>query len=112
MRSCGEDIQEAVERGQEYSRERKSAGAPWDNKTADAIVRNPEIIGEAAGRLPPDFRDKHPAVEWAKITGLRHRIVHDYFGVDLDIIRRIVANDLPPFKAALEQIQNEFQGLD
>jgi uncharacterized protein with HEPN domain len=64
---------------------------------ADAVVRNLEIIGEAANRLPMEFTDKHPEIEWRKIIGLRHRIVHDYFGVDLDIIWTITRQDLPDF---------------
>ena len=64
---------------------------------ADAVVRNLEIIGEAANRLPKEFTDKHPEIEWRKVIGLRHRIVHDYFGVDLDIIWAITRQDLPDF---------------
>lgn len=66
-----------------------------DSKTADAVVRNLEIIGEAARRLPDDFKIEHTEIEWVKIVGLRHRIVHEYFGVDLDIVWQILKNDLP-----------------
>jgi uncharacterized protein with HEPN domain len=64
---------------------------------ADAVVRNLEIIGEAANRLPKEFTYKHPEIKLRKIIGLRHRIVHDYFGVDLDIIWAITRQDLPAF---------------
>jgi uncharacterized protein with HEPN domain len=57
-----------------------------DEKTTDAVVRNLEIIGEAAGHLPEDFTNQHSEIEWVKIVGLRNRIVHEYFGVDLQII--------------------------
>jgi uncharacterized protein with HEPN domain len=57
-----------------------------DEKTSDAVVRNLEIIGEAADRLPKDFIDLNSQIEWFKIVGLRNRIVHEYFGVDLKII--------------------------
>lgn len=49
-----------------------------DSKTIDAVIRNFEIIGEAANRLPEDFKDDHPEVEWHRIRGFRNRIVHDY----------------------------------
>ncbi len=57
-----------------------------DEKTVDAVVRNLEIIGEAANRLPEEFRDAHREIEWQKAIGLRNRIVHEYFGVDLQIV--------------------------
>jgi uncharacterized protein with HEPN domain len=57
-----------------------------DSKTIDAVVRNFEIIGEAANRLPDDIKDSSPNINWHKIRGLRNRIVHNYFGIDYDII--------------------------
>lgn len=75
-----------------------------DQKTVDAVVRNLEIIGEAANRLPDDFKEKYSEIEWYKIVGLRHRIVHDYFGIDLEIIWQILQKDLPAFRDALSQI--------
>ena len=73
---------------------------------ADAVVRNLEIIGEAANRLPAEFTDKHSGIEWRKIIGLRHRIVHDYFGVDLDIIWSIIRRDLPDFVSKIVTLEN------
>lgn len=80
-----------------------------DGKTTDAVLRNLEIIGEAAGRLPEDFTDRHSEIEWFKIIGLRNRIVHQYFGIDLQIIWQILKKDLPAFKASLKNIRS---GLD
>jgi uncharacterized protein with HEPN domain len=60
-----------------------------DNKTVDAVVRNFEIIGEAANRLPEDFKDKYPDIDWRRIRGFRNRIVHDYFGIDYTIVWQI-----------------------
>lgn len=57
-----------------------------DEKTVDAVIRNFEIIGEAANRLSEEFKDQHPDVDWHKIRGFRNRIVHDYAGVDLGIV--------------------------
>ncbi|RYZ86119.1 MAG: DUF86 domain-containing protein [Proteobacteria bacterium] len=60
-----------------------------DGKTVDAVVRNFEIIGEAAGRLPDEFKDAHPDIDWHRLRGFRNRIVHHYFGIDLGIIWQI-----------------------
>jgi uncharacterized protein with HEPN domain len=61
-----------------------------DDKTIDAVVRNFEIIGEAANRIDPDFRDGNTAIEWKRIRGFRNRIVHDYFGIDYEIVWSII----------------------
>lgn len=60
-----------------------------DSKTIDAVVRNFEIIGEAANRLPEGFKEQHPGIDWYRIIGFRNRIVHDYFGIDLEIVWQI-----------------------
>ena len=75
-----------------------------DEKTIDAVVRNLEVIGEAARQIPDAFAASHPDVPWRIITGLRNRIVHDYFGLDLEIIWHILRNDLPPLQATLEKL--------
>jgi len=61
-----------------------------DDRTKDAVVRNFEIIGEAANRVEPDFRDSNPEIEWNRIRGLRNRIIHEYFGIDFEIVWQII----------------------
>jgi uncharacterized protein with HEPN domain len=58
-----------------------------------------KIIGEAANRLPQNFKTQHSGIEWPKIIGLRHRIVHDYFNIDVEIVWQIIQEDLPAFKS-------------
>ena len=60
-----------------------------DSKTIDAVIRNFEIIGEAANRLPEEFKDKYPEIDWHRMRGFRNRIVHDYFGIDYNIVWQI-----------------------
>ncbi len=60
-----------------------------DSKTIDAVVRNFEIIGEAANKIPEEFKDNNPTIDWYRIRGFRNRIVHDYFGIDYNIIWNI-----------------------
>lgn len=57
-----------------------------DDKTIDDVVRNFEIIGEAANRIDPDYRSLNPEIEWNRMRGFRNRIVHDYFGIDYEIV--------------------------
>jgi uncharacterized protein with HEPN domain len=68
------------------------------------VVRNLEIIGEAVRWLPEEFKARHSAVPWSLIAGLRNRIVHDYFGLDLEIIWRVIEESLPGFKQQLSAI--------
>lgn len=68
-----------------------------DGKTIDAVIRNFEIIGEAASRLPEDIRDRYPGIDWTRIRGFRNRIVHDYIGIDYRIVWLIKETFLPQF---------------
>ena len=72
-----------------------------DEKTVDAVVRNLGVIGEAARRLPQAFVDRHPEIPWRRIVGLRNRIVHDYFNVDLDLVWETIRGELPALESEL-----------
>jgi uncharacterized protein with HEPN domain len=75
-----------------------------DEKTIDAVVRNLEIIGEAVRRLPEEFKQRQTGIPWGQIAGLRNRIVHDYFGLDLEIIWQVLQTSLREFKQQLDAI--------
>ena len=76
-----------------------------DSKTADVVIRNFEIIGEAAKRLPEDFKEKHADIDWHRIRGFRNRIVHDYFGIDFSIVWQIKENFLPELLKKLNSLE-------
>ncbi|MBI2833385.1 MAG: DUF86 domain-containing protein [Acidobacteria bacterium] len=69
-----------------------------------ALTHLIQVIGEAARHVPREFCDEHPEVPWADIIGMRHKVVHDYLGVDEDIVWQVVTVDLPKLAAALERI--------
>lgn len=75
-----------------------------DERTVDAVIRNLEIIGEAAKNIPLELRDKYSDIPWRRIVGLRNVVIHDYFGVDLEIIWEIITKDLPGLKEKVRNI--------
>jgi uncharacterized protein with HEPN domain len=76
-----------------------------DDKTVDAVIRNFEIIGEAAGNLPEEFRSKHADIDWRRIKGFRNRIVHEYFGIDYEIVWKIKETFLHEMLQKLSEIK-------
>jgi uncharacterized protein with HEPN domain len=101
------DIRQSIDRIEQYIKNLSFDAFSDDQKSVDAVVRNLEIIGEAANRLPDEFKEKYSEIEWHKVVGLRHRIVHEYFGIDLEIIWQILKKDLPELKSKIMQIMSE-----
>jgi uncharacterized protein with HEPN domain len=85
-----EDMLEAASKIKRYTSGLSYDQFTEDEKTIDAVIRNFEIIGEAANRIDPDFRLENSQIEWSRIRGFRNRIVHDYFGIDHDIVWTII----------------------
>ncbi len=73
--------------------------------TYDATLRNLELIGEAATRIPEDVREENPDIPWRMIIATRNRLVHAYLGIDDDIIWSIIRGDIPPLLAALKNLK-------
>ena len=69
-----------------------------------AFVRSLEIMGEAVKQLSDSFRDSYPEVEWRKIAGMRDRLIHNYFGVDYEIVWDAVITEVPRLNAKLKEI--------
>ena len=63
--------------------------------TQDAVIRRLEIIGEAVKNITPEFRYEYPEIPWRRIAGMRDVLIHEYFGVDLDLTWKVVTSDLP-----------------
>ena len=79
-----------------------------DEKTYDAVLRNLELIGEAATRIPESVRDNFPEVPWRMIIATRNRLIHAYLGIDNDIIWSIIVDDVPALLSSLERIRENF----
>jgi uncharacterized protein with HEPN domain len=90
-----EDIRQAISKIQNYTAGLTRDAFDQDDKTIDAVIRNLQIIGEAAKVIPESVRAAYPNVEWKKIAGLRDILAHQYFEVDLDIIWDVLQSKLP-----------------
>ncbi|MGQ0816112.1 MAG: HepT-like ribonuclease domain-containing protein [Gemmatimonadota bacterium] len=78
----------------------------------DALIRELEILGEAAGRVSVDLIRAHPEIPWREVTGMRHKLVHDYFFVDLDIVWQTASVDIPEIAPMLKSIAAEVSGAE
>jgi uncharacterized protein with HEPN domain len=101
------DIREALHRSMAYVAEMAYESFVMDTKTQDAVIRNLEILGEATKNLSEELRAKYPSVPWRSMAGARDRLVHHYFGTNLDIIWQIVTRELPQIASQLETIDDE-----
>lgn len=97
-----QDIKDAIRRIEDYTRDLSFDDFCSDQKTIDAVIRNLEIIGEAANRLPENDRATYPSVPWEEMVGMRNKIIHEYFGVDLEILWATVKEDIPNLKEKIE----------
>jgi len=89
-----DDILQAVTFIREYVKDMDYKAFEADRKTQDAVIRNLEIIGEAARTVPDEVRNKTAEIEWYKIIALRNILIHEYFGVNLKIIWDVIQNKL------------------
>ena len=80
-----------------------------DDRTVFAVVRALEIIGEAAKNIPDDIRKNYPLIPWKDMTGMRDKVVHEYFGVKLNIVWIAVKEEIPPLKPIFEKILRDLE---
>jgi len=99
-----EDMQTACEKVIRYVKDLEQTQFLKDEKTYDAVVRNLTIIGEAVKNVPKAIREFHPNIEWRKVAGFRDIAVHEYFGIDEDILWDIIQNEIPYLLSQLNQI--------
>lgn len=104
-----EDILEAIHKTQRYVSGLSFDEFRADEKVVDAVVRNLEVIGEAARHIPPEVESRHPGVPWGEMRGMRNILAHEYFGINLSILWHTVKKNLPP---VIEDLENILAGED
>ena len=78
-----------------------------DRKTAKAVIRSLEVIGEAVNKIPQDIRERYPETHWQEMIGMRNRLIHEYFGVDLNIVWQTIEEDLKPLEANVRKLYSD-----
>lgn len=98
------DILEAVRRIGSYTVNMDLVAFAKNDMAIDAVIRNLEVIGETAGRIPEEIRAGSPEIEWRKIIALRNVLAHEYFGVHTKIVWDVIVDKLPPLAGACQEI--------
>ena len=98
------DIQEAIRRIRAYTHEMTYNTFLSDTRTQDAVIRNLEIIGEATKKLSIGLRNRYSSVPWKEMAGARDRLIHDYFGVDIEIVWKISTTELSDLTLQITKI--------
>ena len=96
------DMLEAIEKIERYTHGLNREDLWQDDLVADAVVRNIEVIGEAARHVPEALRAAHPEIDWRRVVGLRNVVVHEYFAIDMDVVWVVVEKHLPQLKRVVQ----------
>ena len=99
-----DDIVDATRRIREYTAGMDETAFAGDLKTQDAVIRNLEVIGEAARSIPDDLKAGTPEIEWRKIVGLRNILTHEYFGISIPIIWDVIQTKLAPLETTCRHL--------
>lgn len=99
------DIKTSIAKIERYTKGILLDNLKKDEKTIDAVIRNLGIIGEAAKNIRGEIKDKYPDVPWREIIGMRNKVIHEYFGVDIDILWKTIKEDVPMLKKRIREIK-------
>ena len=97
-------ILDAIESIEDYTRRMSESQFLSNSMAHDAVVRQIEIVGEAARNVSHEFRKKYPILPWTKMTGIRNKIIHEYFNVNYAIVWDTIKDDLPKLKRTIKMI--------
>lgn len=105
-------ILESIKKIEEFTKGISKEKFFRDIKLQDAVIRRIEIIGEAAKNLPANFREKHSDIEWAEMAKTRDKLIHGYFGVDIELTWNIVKDNLPNLKEKIKNALKQMQARE
>jgi len=101
------DILESIEKIEQFTTGMNYSQFATDDKTSFAVIRALEIIGEAAKAIPEKIKEKHHELPWKEMSGLRDKLIHVYFGVNLEVVWETIEEDIPKLKPIIAEIIKE-----
>jgi uncharacterized protein with HEPN domain len=104
-----EDILGAVAKAKQFVKDVDFEAFRVNEEKIFAVIRALEIIGEAAKNIPKSIRGIYPEIPWEDMVGMRNKVIHDYFGVDIEVIWKTLHEDLPPLQAAVAKILGDLK---
>jgi len=99
-----EHILLCIDKIQEYTKNLTAQDFNNSELIQDAVIRNIEIIGEATKKISKDLKSQYREIPWKEMSGMRDKLIHDYFGVDVDVVWKTVNEDIPYLKSLIENI--------
>jgi uncharacterized protein with HEPN domain len=99
-----QDIQDSIDDIESFTKDMNFRQFSKDKKTINAIVRCIEIVGEAAKKIPKRLRTEYPDIPWKKMAGMRDKMIHEYFGIDLEILWKVTKDEMPALKKSIKNM--------
>ena len=103
------DILSSIDEVIEFVEGLDFGGFVKDRKTVNAVIRSLEVMGEAVKKIPVEVRDRYPNIPWKHIAGMRDKLIHEYHGVDLEIVWKVIKEEIPPLKPAFERVLRDLR---